>query len=275
MIRIMVDSSADCRNDELYDFYVPIKVNIGGKEYLDGIDLDADAFYNFLTIDGIFPTTSQPSPKDFAEVFKKVQADGDELIYFALSSGLSGTYQSANIAKGMIGYDKIYIIDTRNVSHMSELLIKQASKLRAAGKTVAEIVESCESLKKRIKLLAGLDTLEYLEKGGRIGKATAFVGSLAKVKPLITLSPEGTVDVAGKALGLNRAIQLISDRVKTYEIDKNYPVCSLYTCGEENCEKLEEKLKSDGLKISERLQVGATIGAHVGPGLYGLFFVEK
>ena len=275
MIKIMVDSSSDCREDNIYDFFIPITVNIGGREYRDGIDLDSDTFYDLLIKSDDIPRTSQPAPDAFLQVFEAVKQSGDELIYFCLSSALSGTYQSANIAKAMVEYEGIYIIDTRCVTHMITLLARYAKKLISEGETAEEIVEKCEKLKTRIKVFAGVDTLEYLKKGGRIGKAAALVGTLANIKPIITVSNEGSVDAVGKGLGFGKAVQMITEKVGNFQIDPEFPICSLYTYGTENCEKLEEKLKSAGYKIAERLQIGSTIGTHVGPGVYGVFFVAK
>jgi len=275
MIKIMVDSASDCRNNDIYDLFIPMVVNINGKEYHDGIDLDNDTFYKLLTSCDDFPRTSQPSPEDYIRHFEQIKTDGDELIYFSLSSGLSGTYQSANIAKSMVEYGGIYIIDSRNASHMIGLLARYAKRLISEGLKVEKIVEKCEHLKTKIRLFAGVDTLEYLKKGGRIGNAAALVGTLANIKPVITVSQEGTVDSVGKALGVARAVQLIADKVKSFDIDEEFSICSLYTYGEENCLRLEEKLMAEGYSIGERLQVGSTIGTHVGPNVFGVFFVEK
>lgn len=275
MIRIMIDSASDCRNSEIYDYFVPMTITMDGKEYKDGIDIDSDTFYALLPNAQEIPQTSQPSPGSFLEYFEEVKENGDDLIYFSISSGLSGTMQSAYLAKDMVDYDRIYIVDTRTASHMIELLANYAKKLIAEGCTAEEIVAKCEDVKTRIKLYAGVDTLEYLQKGGRIGKASALVGSLANIKPLICVSKEGTVDAVGKALGFARAVQMLVDKVRSHEIDEAFPICSLYTHGEDNCKKLEEKLANEGYIVSERLQVGATIGVHVGPGVYGVFFVEK
>lgn len=273
MIKIMVDSASDCRNNDLYDYFIPMAVNIDGKEYLSGVTLDSDTFYSLLTTAEAFPQTSQPSPADFLEYFEQVKEAGDELICFTISSALSGTYQSANIAKDMAEYDSIYIVDTKTASHMIGLLVKYARKLIAEELSAKEIAEKCEELIPRIKVYAGVDTLEYLKRGGRIGKASALVGSVANIKPVITVSPEGEVDAVGKALGVSRAVQSIVEKVKSHKIDEEFPICSLYTSGEVNCQKLEKKLSSEGYVISERLQVGPAIGTHVGPGVYGVFFV--
>lgn len=270
----MVDSASDCRNAELYDYFVPMTVNIGGKEYRDGIDIDSDAFYKKLTEEKHFPRTSQPNPEDFLKHFQKIKEDGDELIYFALSSGLSGTYQSAFIAKTLLEYDGIYIIDSKTASHMIGTLASHAKKRINDGASAAEIAEECEELKGRIRVFAGVDTLEYLQKGGRIGKASALIGSLASLKPLISVSKDGTVEAVGKALGFGKAVAMLTEKIKTFELDPDYPINTLYTFGEENTEKLEDRLKKEGFAVGERLQVGSTIGTHVGPGVYGVFFVE-
>lgn len=274
MIKIMVDSASDANVNE-FDYFVPITVQINGKEYKDGVELDRDSFYDLLLNSKEFPRTSQPSPDSFAEIFEQIKSSGDELIYFSLSSGLSGTYQSATIAKNMVGYDKIYIIDTKCLTHMIGILGNHAKALIEKGFKATEIVEICEELKDKIKVFAGVDTLEYLQKGGRIGKASALLGTIANIKPLVTTSPEGGVDAAGKALGFQRAVQALVEKVKSFNVDTSFPVYLIYSVGEDNCLKLEEKLTSEGFKITERRQVGSTIGAHVGPGVYGVIFVSK
>ncbi|MCQ2449654.1 MAG: DegV family protein [Clostridia bacterium] len=275
MIKIMIDSSADCRNESLYDYFVPITVDIGGKTYRDGIDLEADAFYQLLTSNEEFPHTAQPSPDEFVKVFEQVRDAGDELIYFSLSSGLSGTYQGALIAKEIVDYDGIYVIDSRSATHAIELMAEYAGKLIAEGLPAKQIVEKCEELKPHVRIYAGLDTLEYLKKGGRIGKAAALVGSLANIKPIITVTTEGEIDAAGKALGFGRAVQTIVDKMQKTEVNTDFPVNLLYTYGEANCEKLGAELKVKGFNVGERKQVGPTIGTHIGPGIFGVYFVEK
>lgn len=275
MIKIMVDSASDCRNNDIYDFFIPMTVNIDSKEYRDGVDLDNDTFYSLLAECKEFPRTSQPSPDDFLNLFEEIKATGDTLIYFSISSALSGTYQSANIAKTMVEYENIHIIDSKNVSHMIGMLARYAKKLISEGLSAEEIVERCEELKTKIKVFAGVDTLEYLKRGGRIGKASALLGTIANIKPIVTVSAEGEVGAAGKALGFGKAVQSIVDKIKNFEINTDFPIYSLYTYGEENCIKLEEKLESDGLIIAERLQIGSTIGCHVGPGVYGICFIQK
>ena len=276
MIKIMVDSASDCRQEDgVFDVRIPLTVSIGEKDYLDGVDLSADEFYKLLTTSREFPKTSQPSPEAFAEAFAQIKADGDEVICFTLSSALSGTYQSAVIAKSMVEYDGIYIIDTRMVTHLIGILVKYASDLIKEGLPVSQIVEKCEDLKTRIKVLAGVDTLEYLYKGGRLNRATAAVGEIAGIKPIVTLSEEGTVNAGSKAIGAPRAMQSILTKLKSFDLDGNFPLYTIYTYGTENPEAFEKKLAAAGYESKGRLQVGPTIGAHVGPGVYGVLFVVK
>lgn len=276
MIKIMLDSSSDCQNErELYDYLVPIRILLEGREYRDGLDLDRDRFYSILSSGTDFPRTSQPAPEDFLRIFRQVAQEGSELIYFALSSALSGTYQTACIAKSMLGYDGIHVFDTLCPTHMIGVFARHARDLIAGGAIASEIVAACERLKGKIHLFAALHTLEYLHRGGRLSRASATVGTLAGIKPLISITAEGTVGNIGKSIGMNRAIQTLLSKLDADRIDPRFPICSLYTSGTENAQKLEQKLAAAGYRVARRLQVGPTVGAHIGPEACGVLFVTK
>ena len=276
MIRIMVDSGSDYRSAAgSNDYFMPLTVSIAGRDYQDGVDLTGDQFYHLLTTEEEFPKTSQPSPEAFFQIFREAKKQGDEVLCFSLSSALSGTYQSATIAKEMLDYDGIYIIDSCMASHLIGCLADYARKAIAEGKSAAQIAQECEQLKTRVRVFAGLDTLEYLYKGGRLSRAGAAVGQVAGIKPVVTFSPEGTVAIAGKAIGVPRAMQAILNKVKQADIDPDFPVYSLYTCGTSHTEKLEKSLQDLGITVADRRQVGPTIGAHVGPNVYGVVYVVK
>lgn len=278
MIRILVDSSADYAAQELEQLnmeLVPITITLGDKSYRDGIDITKDEFYQILLETGEFPMTSQPSPQDFLDVFEDVKEKGDSLIYLSLSSGLSGTFQSATLAKNMVEYDEIYLVDTLSATRAIRIMAEYACKLREEGKDAAAIASALDEFKHRIVIFAALDTLEYLYKGGRLNKATAAVGELANLKPIITVNDEGKIGVPGKALGRNKAFASLTKMITEKGIDSSFPVYSIYAYGEENTEKLEQKLEASGVSVTKRLQVGATIGCHIGPGAYGLIFVTK
>ena len=233
MIYLLVDSSADIDTDKKEGYlHVPITITIGGKDYQSGIDLDSPTFYSLLTESKEFPKTAQPSPDAFATVFEQVKREGNQLIYFALSSALSGTYQSAQIAKDMVGYEEIYIIDTASLSYGIQLLTGAAENMRHSGHSAKEITHFCEGLKSKIRIVAGVDTLEYLYKGGRLSRASAAMGTMTNIKPVLTVTNEGVAQVIGKSLGKVRAMQAILKFLQDNPADTIYPFYTIYTLGE-------------------------------------------
>lgn len=278
MIRIVVDSSADYSMEELKAKnieQISLIINVGDKSYRGGLDITPDELYEMLISGEAFPTTSQPSPQDFLDIFEDAQEKGDSVIYITLSSALSGTFQTANMTKNMIDYSEIHIIDSLAATHIIRILADYACKLRDEGKNAAEIAQAVKELQPRVKVIAGLDTLEYLFKGGRLNKATAVIGELTNLKPIITISDEGTISVIGKCIGRNKALAFITKALSDKTLDPNFPVYSLYAYGTENTEKLEQKLESMGIFCESRVQIGSTIGTHIGPGAFAVVFVEK
>lgn len=277
MIRLLVDTSSDYTVEEVKAKgmeLVPLHITLGEADYRDAYDLSKDRFYELLTSNEEFPKTSQPTPQDFVDIFEDVQKSGDELICILLSSKLSGTYQSATLAKNIVEYDKIHLVDSLGATHMIRIMADHAKELANEGKSAEEIVSVLEGMKSKIKVLAVVDTLEYLCKGGRVSKTTAAIGEMAKVKPMITVA-EGEVAVIGKSLGKNKAIGSILKALAECEVDERFPIYSVSTLGEENCEAFENRLTAAGYQFKDRLQIGATIGTHVGPGVFGMIFVEK
>ena len=274
MIRIVVDSSSDMFSNEVVSV-VPLQVNLDNTDYLDGVNLTRDSFYDMLANTTSFPKTSQPSPQTIVDVFEDVKAKGDSCIAIMLSGGLSGTYQSAVLAKQIVDYDKIYVIDSKTTSYGIKILVDFALTLEKEGKTVEEIVEKLEKLKKRITIYAGPDTLEYLSRGGRLSKAAEVIGNMVNIKPIINLDEEGKIQVPSKCLGVVKAIRYMVDKVLKDEVDTNHGFYTAYTSGIENVEKLEKKLAKEGVEVQGRAQVGPTIGSHLGPNAYAMIFVRK
>ena len=278
MIRILVDSSADYTMAELkengFDF-VPFPVTLNDKTYLDTVELDRNDMYKFLLQGDHFPKTSQPSPEAFVEIFEDAKAKEDEVICILLSSALSGTYQSAFLAKSIVDYDKIHLIDTLSATFPIRILAEHAASLRSKGYSSEEIVAAVETLKKRTKALAAMDTLEYLYRGGRLSRTSASIGNLVNMKPVLTIAENGSIDILAKPIGKNKAYSTLLKHLEEHPIDSDFPVYSIYTYGLENCEKLEAKLTKAGIHFKERLQVGCSIGAHIGPGTVGIVYVEK
>ena len=278
MIRLLVDSSSDYTMEEVKEkqlHYVPLTITLNEKSYKDGVELKPDDFYEMLMSGKDFPKTSQPSPQDFLDIFKDAKEKGDEIICILLSSSLSGTCQSATLAKSIVDYDVIYIIDSLTATIMIKLLTDYAYELIAKGIPAADIAQTLDALKSKVKVVAALDTLEYLYRGGRLNRATATIGELANLKPIIHVTEDGNVGVPGKCIGRNKALMFLLKTLAGKNINKDFPLYTVYAYGTENCEKLEDKLVAEGYELSGRCQIGSTIGAHVGPGAFGVIYVEK
>lgn len=196
------------------------------------------------------------------------------MICILVSSKLSGTIQSAMLAKDMVEYDHIYIVDSLAATCPNRFLADHAVRRANEGADARTILTELEALKGRVRIVAVVDTLEYLCKGGRLSRTAAVIGEMAKVKPIVTVR-DGEVAVAGKCLGRNKAASTMLKMIGEQEIDPAFPVYTLYSYGTENCEQFEERLQAAGYQAKERVQIGATVGTHIGPGAYGAAFVEK
>ena len=279
-IKILTDSSADYESAELKEkdiSLIPISVSFGEEHFLDGINLSKDDFYNKLFHSQEFPKTAQPAPREFLEHFNEAKANGDELIVILLSSGLSGTVQSANIAKQISEYENIYIIDSVHAITGVRLLVDTAVKLRDEGESAKRIYENIYNLTKKLRSVIIVDTLEYLHRGGRLTKAQATIGEAVNMKPIISIDEHGKLYMKNKALGKARAYKKIIKIYQSFDRDDSYPVYFTYSNEKENCEELIRRLVSNGEKIDEDLiyNIGPTVGAHLGSGTLGFTMVVK
>lgn len=279
MIRIITDSAADFTSDELQAYRLtvaPIQIAFGEDSYLDGVTLTPEIFWTRI-MSGENPKTSQPSPDTFLTLFEEAKAAGDDVICVLLSSGLSGTVQSAMLAKDMADYDRIHIVDSLQAATSEKLLVLRACQLRDEGSlSAAEIADALRSFTKRIKLYASIDTLDYLARGGRIPAAAAALGTLVQLKILITIKEDGTLGVAGKGMGLHRTMAALIKLINQHKIDRCIEPRLLYTYSPDNCLALGKKLAAAGIETNEESAsaLGATISTHIGPGAYGLAFIE-
>ena len=278
MIRIIVDSGSDLLPEvaNRYSIQVlPLLANVDGVEYRDGIDLGRDGFYELLEETGAFPKTSQVSPHAVTEAFREARASGDEVIAITLSSALSGTYQSAKLAQAMVGEEGVYVVDSLSASYAIAMIAKYACALRDEGLSAKQIVAEIERFKGRVKLVAVLDTLEYLQRGGRLPKAAARLGEAAKLKPVVVITEEGEVGLSTAVLGRKRALDTLLRKVAKYSFDDSFPAIPIYSYGTKMCEKMEVELADVGMSLSDRHQIGFVIGSHIGPGAYGIVFVAS
>ena len=280
MIRIITDSTSDIGLDyakELNIEIVPLKVILNTAEYKDRIDLQPEKFYELLENCDALPTTSQPAPQDFMDFFEDAKQKKDSVILITLSSGLSGTYQNACMAKDLVEYEDIHIIDSLSATQALRLIVEKAVSLRDKGFSAEEIVKEIENYKTRVKIYGIVDTLEFLFKGGRLSRTSATVGSVLKLKPIIGFKEKGKLDVFGKARGTQKATDKLIDLIKQgNEIDLDEPVCIAYTGNNTSIEKFENKLKDElGIKNVKHGVVGPVIGTHAGPGACLITYVTK
>ncbi len=271
-VRIIIDSASDLTKEQAAKLnldFLPLKTIFGEEEYLDGITLSHEQFYEKLIESDCMPTTSQIAPHDFEQLYENVKKKGDTAVVITLSSKLSGTFQSANIA--LDGYeDCVRIVDSKNVCLGEQILIMYACRLRDSGLSACEIADALNQKKKEVRVLALLDTLEYLKRGGRISKTAAFAGNLLSIKPVIAIIG-GEVSVLGKARGSKNGCNMLREEVtKCHGIDFSMPLCLGYTGLDDTLLQKYIKDNSD-LWVSEVNElpissIGSTIGTHTGPG---------
>ena len=277
--RIIIDSTADTTEKVRSRLTViPLTIHFGEEEYLDGVTMNGRQFYEKLIESDVLPTTSQVSPYVFSQEFQKVVDAGDEAVVLTISSGLSGTYQSACIAAEDFP-GKIYVVDSQNVTIVTGILAEYALRLCDEGKKAAEIAEILEEKKNEVQLVAMLDTLEYLKKGGRISKTAAVAGSLLSIKPVVTLK-DGGVAVIGKARGSRQANNMLAQCIeKAGGVDFDMPLLLGYTGMEDS---LLQKYIADSSSMwtDQRdslptTQIGSVVGTYAGPGCIGVAYFPR
>ena len=276
--RIIVDSTADLVPSVKARVHtVPLTVRFGEREYIDGITIDHKTFYEKLIESDELPTTSQATPDAFMQEFEKARQAGEAAVVITLASQFSGTYQSAVIAAGK--YENIYVVDSGSAAMGSGILAELALKLLDGGKTAAEVAEALEEEKKKIVIVALVDTLEYLKKGGRVSKAVAFAGGVLNIKPVLCVT-NGEIAMLGKARGSKMGNNLLVQEIdKAGGIDFSKPVLLGYSG---ISDALLLKYIEDSRHIWEGkldevryTTVGSVIGTHAGPGAVVVAFFKN
>lgn len=276
--RIIVDSTADLTpeyNERVR--VVPLTVNFNNEEYIDGVSIDKKTFYNKLIESDVLPTTSQATPDVFMKEFEIAKEAGEAAIVITLSSKLSGTYQSATIAAAE--YDNIFVVDSESAAIGSGILVEFAFKLLDSGMNAKEIVDILNEVKKKILVVALVDTLEYLKKGGRISKTVAMVGGVLNIKPVVSID-NGVINILGKARGSKMGNNLLVEEItKAGGVDFTKPVLLGYTgISDALLLKYIEDSKHiwKGNLDNVRYEiVGSVIGTHAGPGAVAVAFFKK
>ena len=277
MVKIITDSTADFTAAEAAELGIDIvhlRTRFGEEEYIDGVDITPHQFYEKLVESDVLPTTSQPSPAEFEAAFASALEEAGEVVAITISSALSGTYQSAVIAAETFG-DRVRVVDSLSASIGEQVIVRRAAQLAAEGLSAAELAGRIEAERGDVCVLALLDTLEYLKRGGRISAAAAFAGGVLAIKPVITLR-DGAVVMAGKARGSKNGGNLLNQFAEKRGIDFSRPYLLGYT-GLSDALLMKYAADSGALwrSYTEELPVtaiGSVIGTHGGPGAIAVAF---
>ena len=281
MIKILVDSAADFELSEAEELGItlaPILVRFGKDEFMDGVNITHREFFEKLIESGELPQTSQINEFRFAEYFKNLTANGDYVIAITISSKLSGTYSCAVKAAKKFG-GKVRVVDSLNASIGERVLLHYALRLLNGGLTVDEIVKELNERKQKIQVLAVLDTLKYLRKGGRISAAAAIAGEMLSIKPVVSVI-KGEVKLVGKAIGSKKGNNLLNQLIeKCGGIDFERPYTLGYSgLSDDYLKKYlhdSEKLWKGNTDSVPSYLIGSTIGTHVGPNAIAVAFFAK
>jgi DegV family protein with EDD domain len=275
MIKIVTDSTAylpeaTVRQHNIH--IVPLYVHFGEEAFREGVEISNEEFYARLKEAPVLPTTSQPSAGEFREVFKELTEAGHEIMVLTISSKLSGTWNSAMAAKEMLPEAKICVIDSLSTSIGLQLMVGAAIEAAAAGATCQEIADQIEEIKRKMYVLFVVDTLEYLAKGGRIGNAKAFLGTLLKVKPILILQ-DGAIEPLEQVRSKHKALNRMLDLAVEYLGDKGPQAKVAITNA-----LVTEEAWAWGQELKARVgcaepivgDLGPVIGTHTGPGVIGV-----
>ena len=280
MIRIMTDSAADFEHSEsekLGISTIPLAVYIDGREYKDDFLHSKERFYRLAKLSKDLPKTSQPSPYVYECALKKARDNGDSVVIITVSSALSGSYQSAVLARDLLGYKDCYVIDSKSASAGQKLVVKEALRLRDNGFSAKEIADFLLKFIKRIMIFACIDDMKYLYGGGRHTNAAVLLGSTGRIKPVISVTESGSVAFEAKTIGMRHGMNHMLLFLKKYGIDSSYPLYIMHTNSRNLALYFSKLIISKGISFDEGgiVSVGSVVGSHIGEGSIGIAFVKK
>lgn len=279
-VKFIIDSASDVLPGEAKSMgvtHLPLKVIFGEETYEDAVNLSHREFYEKLIASKELPTTCQIPPADFLDAYEKLVSAGDSVVVITISSKLSGTYQSAMMAAADY-HGKVFVVDSLSAAVGERILLRRGLELAEQGFDAAAVAAKLDEEKMKVRVVAVLDTLEYLKKGGRISATTALVGTVLSIKPAIKVE-DGLVVMAGKARGTRQGNVMLRDLIEGYGgVNFNKPYSLVYSGLND---ELLQKFVADcpelwqGRTDMPSACVGCAIGTHVGPGAYGIAFFEK
>ncbi len=274
-VRIVTDSTADippALAQELGISVVPLTIFFGEESFLDGVELDASTFMTKLTSSAALPRTTQPSPAAFSEVYQAILAEGHQICSIHISAKLSGTYQSASLARDESGKpDDVAIVDSGWTSMALGFIAIRAARAAREGASLQEVVQITEDMQSGVDLILFCDTLEYLQRGGRIGRAAALFGGLLKVKPILTLR-DGVVAPVERVRTRSRALDNLWNWAQSFPQLQEY--CVLYSGASDDAEALHQRIQAHFPQATAHLApTGPIIATHLGPDAMGIVVV--
>ena len=275
-IKIITDSSVDLPKEVLEKYNVevmPVLINFGEESYLDGISITRDDVFRRIDKGDVFPTTAQITPNRFVEKFEKYLEEGYKILVIIMSSGMSGTYQSACLAKNMLESQNIEVIDSQSVCSGLGLLVIRAAKLVEKGLSLSEITLDLEEMKNKINVSLSFDSLDNLVKGGRIPKAVGVVTGVLGIKLILEIK-DGLMSVKDKVRGSKKALKTILKDLQDSDLREDLPVILINLDMEEISEPLREYMDENNIEYIDGT-VGSTVGIHSGNKISGIFFVSK
>lgn len=278
-LRIVTDSTADIPESvrkRLGIEMVPLKVHFGDETYLDSVTLHSVEFYEKLKQSPVMPASSQPSPADFLDVYKRILAEDPDahIVSIHISSAMSGTLQSAELAKSLLDDpDRLTVFDSRSASYGIGMLAVAAAEMAAKGASLEEVLEKIRRMREKYTVYFLVDTLEYLQKGGRIGKAAAVLGTLLNIKPILSIDAEGEVTSVDKVRGSKKAVQRMIELFKQNpELSGEVDVVIAHSNDAQAAENMEASLRANfNVRRVTMITLGPVIGTHTGPGTVGVF----
>lgn len=275
-IKIITDSTADLPKDicDKYDIEVlPLVINFGEDSYLDGVEITPKELFEKIDNGSVMPTTAQIIPSRFEEAYKKYLDEGYKIISIHISSAMSGTYNSACIAKSMLESDDIEVIDSRAVTLAMGALVYKAAVLKDKGIPFEKIVSEVEKAKEKIKISTCFESLDYLVKGGRISKTAGIIGNVLGIKLIINIQ-DGMMAVKDKLRGSKKASRKILEELENTEVDKDVPVFLIDAGNEEIQSTLKKSLEDENINFIEA-PIGSTVSMHAGPNAAGIAFLME
>ncbi len=276
-VQIITDSTSDLTEQEQRELNVHMlhmRVIFEDGVYTDGVDITKEQFYEKQAQAKILPKTTQVNPQEYCDAFEPLLAGGDEVVAIIMSSRLSGTFQSAQIAKDMAkGGERLHLVDSLNVTIGEGLLVREAVRMRDAGATGTQIAAALEELKHRVRFVAFIGTLKYLKMGGRISTSTAVLGTMLGISPVVAIV-DGEVKSVGQVRGKQKILSYTLDFFREYPVDSRHCVVFGHSRCLETMEVYRDKcVQALGIRDYAWDELGAVIGTHSGPGCYGVAYI--